>query len=246
MGLSKKFKSFFKKKEEEKSVEESLSKLGIDVVSDKKLEERIRLINDLHELIESPILSDEPLERIAELRDRLQWVNRTLKIVAVPYGRAGEQLTYRQAMQGWEILYSVAMDIINTVEAMVKAASQQEQFEIAMLDSEQAVKQVQELLDNGNADAEEIVDSLTENSEEQVQEFFATTFKIDVRELERKLESFLQIEVFPYAFLIMDISYYDKDVAPSYTTIVQNFGAPYVSPREPWPAPLGKREEREP
>jgi len=239
MSLSRKFKSFFKKKEEEKSVEESLSKLGIDVVSDKKLEERIRLINDLHELIESPILSDEPLERIAELRDRLQWVNRTLKIVAVPYGRAGEQLTYRQAMQGWEILYSVAMDIINTVEAMVKAASQQEQgqFEVAMLDSEQAVKQVQELLDNGNADAEEIVDSLTENSEEQ--EFFATTFKIDVRELERKLESFLQIEVFPYAFLIMDISYYDKDVAPSYTTIVQNLAAPYINPREPFPQPLG-------
>jgi len=243
MSLSKKFKSFFKKKEKEKSVEETLSKLGIDVVSDKKLEERIRLINDLHELIESPILSDDPLERIGELRDRLQWVNRTLKIVAVPYGRAGEQLTYRQAMQGWEILYSVAMDIINTVEAMVKAAGELEQYETVVLNSEEAEKQVQALLNNGNADAEEIVDALMEAEEH---EFFATAFKINVRELERKLESFLQIEVFPYAFLIMDISYYDKDVAPSYTTIVQNFGAPYVSPREPWPAPLGKREEREP
>ena len=236
MSLSKKFKSFFKKKEEKKSVEETLSKLGIDVVSDKKLEDRIRLINDLHDLIESPILSDNPLERIGELRDRLQWVNRTLKVVAVPYGRAGEQLTYRQAMQGWETLYSVAMDIINTVEAMVKAAGELEQFKATVLDSEQAEKQIQALLNNGNANAEEIVDALMEAEE---QEFFATAFKINVRELERKLESFLQIEVFPYAFLIMDISYYDKDVAPSYTTIIQNLAAPYINPREPYPQPLG-------
>ena len=242
MGLKESFNKFFKKQASEENVEERISRLGIDVVSDRKLSNRIQLINTLHDIIEAPIEVDNVLERLAIMRERLQAVNRGLKVVSVPYGRAGDNDMYREAMRGWERLYSVAMDVINTVEQMIQSASNSETVETAVLDPEVAEQQINVLLEKGNVQASQIVQKLTEKS--RTENFLVTTFKINVEELERKLESFLQVEVYPYAFLIMDVSYYSKDVAPAYTTVIQTIGQPYINPREPYPVPLGQREEK--
>lgn len=225
MGLKEAFSKIFKSQEKEKTVEQRLSKLGIDVVSDRKLEQRIRLTDLLHDELEKPIETEDPLERIEILRDRLQTVNRALKVISVPYGRAGDFDRFRFAMMGWESLYSVSMDIINTVEGMIKnVLTGQEQMENSVLNVEEAEKTVEQLLNNGKANSKQIVQALLNNSRQET--YYARFLKMNVAELERKLESFLQVEVFPYAFLIADVSYYDRDVAPSYTTIVQSYG-PY-------------------
>lgn len=191
MGLKEEFQKFFTDKKKEPVINDKLDRLGLDIISDRKLDERMSLINDLHDELEKPIKTDDVIKRIQILRDRLQMVNHAMKIVSVPWGRAGDQTNYRLAMKGWETLYSVAMDVINTVDRMVKAASDTEN-----------------------------VENSTENVTDKL---LATAFKINVSELERKLESFLQIEVFPYSFLIMDSSYYDKDLAPRHVTTIQNY-----------------------
>ena len=243
MGLKESLSKIFKRQSEEENVEERISRLGIDVVSDRKLSKRIELINSLHDAIEAPIEADNVLKRLAIVRERLQAVNRGLKVVSVPYGRAGDNDMYREAMRGWERLYSIAMDVISTVEQMIQSASNSETVETAVLDPEVAEQQINVLLQKGNVQAGQIVRKLTEIS--RTENFLVTTFKINVEELERKTESFLQIEVYPYAFLIMDVSYYNKDVAPAYTTVIQTIGQqPYINPREPYPVPLGQREEK--
>lgn len=242
MGLKESFSKFFKQQTSKENVEERISRLGIDVVSDRKLADRIQLINLLHDTIEAPIKADNVLERLNVVRDRLQSVNRGLKVVSVPYGRAGDNNMYREAMRGWERLYSVAMDVISTVEQMIQSASNSETVEAAVLDPEVAEQQINVLLEKGNVQASQIVRELTEKS--RTENFLVTTFKINVEELERKTESFLQIEVYPYAFLIMDVSYYSKDVAPAYTTVIQTLGPQGVYPRSLFPKPLGQKEEK--
>jgi hypothetical protein len=178
MGLKEAFSALFKKSEQEKNVEEKISRLGVDVVNDRKLAERIALVNALHDDIDSPINAKEPLERLETMRKRLQSATRTLKVVGVPYGRAADVDNYRMAMFGWESLVSLASDIINTVEGTIKQTDTEQESALRI-----------------------------------------STVNMD--DLERKLESFLYIEVFPYAFYIMDASYSAKDVSSSYTAVIQ-------------------------
>jgi hypothetical protein len=182
MGLKEAFSALFRKGEEEKNVEEKISRLGIDVVNDRKLEGRIALVNALHDEIDTPINTREPLERLETMRKRLQSATRTLKIAGVPYGRAADVDNYRTAMFGWESLVAITSDIVNTVESTIRQ---------------------------------------TDTSQEKA----LAISTIDMDDLERKLENFLGIEVFPYAFYIMDASYSEKDVSSSYTAVIQQVAA---------------------
>lgn len=123
----------------------------------------MKLLNDLHTEINTPIKVTDPVQRLAELQKRLFDIDAGMKTISVPYGRGADEGVYREAMFGWETLYSLAKDMIHTVE---------------------------------------------------------DTNTFDLKELERKLEGFLEIEIFPYAFLIMDSSYHREDVAPAYTAII--------------------------
>jgi len=56
------------------------------------------------------------------------------------------------------------------------------------------------------------------------------TVDVDQNELVRKLESFLNIEVYPYGMLIMDVSYYEKDVREAHAVVIQTPPTPPTSP----------------
>ena len=133
----------------------------------------MKLLNDLHTEINTPIKVTDPVQRLAELQKRLFDIDAGMKTISVPYGRGADEGVYREAMFGWETLYSLAKDMIHTVEDTTVGPDPQQ-----------------------------------------------NTF--DLKELERKLEGFLEIEIFPYAFLIMDSSYHREDVAPAYTAIIHS------------------------
>lgn len=229
MGFTDKLKEWFRKEEKEPEPIDRFEKIGIQVLSDKRLTKRIQLIHALHEELENPIADDvQPDEKLRKLRNRLQLLNKALKTLATPYGRAGDNPVYREAMHGWEILYAVAMDIINTVDHIIQSSAEKK-VKTVIVDQKKVVAELQKQLETkGEA-----------KIEAEIETYQLLTFKIDLKEIVRKLESFLQVEVFPYAFLIMDVSFYEKDVTPSYAAIIQNLVPPYINPREPYPQPLG-------
>ena len=248
MGLKESFSKFFKKQTSEENVEERISRLGIDVVSDRKLSDRINLINEMLDAIESPLESDNVYDRIEEIKERLQFVNRGLKIIAVPYGRAGDNVVYREAMRGWETLYSVSIDIIELVRDMVYSALMNKTEFVSIVDWEKMdenTKKILQVLERNKLikiEDKQLVQVLADG---RTQVMPVQTYKINVQELERKLRSFLRIEIYPYAFLIMDISFYSKDVAPAYTTVIQTLGPIQRQIPYGWEAGLEpkKREE---
>ena len=213
MSFTKKLQEWFKEEEKEPEPIDRFEKIGIQVLSDKRLFHRIRLIHALHEELETPIPDNiRPDEKLETLRKRLQLLNKALKTLATPYGRAGDNPVYREAMHGWEILYAIAMDIINTVDHIIKSSAEQK-TEARILDKKKVIEELQKQLQiKGEAKVEATIET-----------YQLLTFKIDLQEIVRKLESFLQVEVFPYAFLIMDVSFYEKDVMPSYAAIIQNY-----------------------
>lgn len=187
--MSERNKSFFDKlktaitKKKRPPIEASLENLGMYLLSDDKLRERLEAIRALHEEIIKPIKTRKPLKKIEGLRDRLNMINATMRQTAIPFGRAGDVGAYAQAMQGWESLYSFSVDILNTVSKMIKAN----------------FVAIQE-----NADA--------------------TIGLLNMMELADKMQGFMDIEVYPYGELIIDMSFFGRDVAPAYATMIQQMG----------------------
>ena len=219
MGFADKLKEWLQKEEKEPEPIDRFEKIGIQVLTDKRLFHRVKLLHALHEELERRISEElTPDERLEELRRRLQLLNKALKTLATPYGRAGDNPVYREAMHGWEMLYAIAMDIINTVDYIIKSSAEKK-IEAKIIDRHDVIKEIKRQLElAGEAKIEATIETHQ-----------LLTFKIDLREIVRKLESFLQVEVFPYAFLIMDVSFYEKDVTPSYAAIIQN----YYPPQQP-------------
>jgi hypothetical protein len=175
------------------SIRDELKNLGLNVLSDRNLEQRLRVLNTLHDFFDKPIEEHlkelkipepTPLDKLNVEREILKAMNRCMKLTAVPYGRAGDVDAYREAMKGWEMLYHIAWDILDTVERSIKTYQERE-----------------------------------------------NALKIDAEDMAQKAWNFLKIEVFPYGMMIINFSFFSRDVAPSYAAIVQQlpqygFGPP--------------------
>ena len=256
MGLKEEIAKLFKKKEKAPSPQEEISQLGLKILSDRKLDERTRLINMLHEEFDKPV--DEvlkilkkdkevtPLDYVKVLRDRLQVMNRLMKIVSVPYGRAGRNEAFREAIQGWEMLYGLTIDIIDTVENVIKSAMQEQQeertVEATVLTETELASKIEKMISKVKSGEKVETQTLLKELTGETENVTLLTLKINIEELLRKLESFMRVEVYPYGFMIMDASYFPEDVAPAYATVIQEYvsGPSPYSPPYPDKKPLGE------
>lgn len=76
-----------------------------------------------------------------------------------------------------------------------------------------------------------------------------TKLTFDKSEIVDMLRSFLEVEVFPYGLMIIDHSYRDKHVSPSFNVVIQNqqpYGFTTAYPREFATSDLGEPEYTQP
>jgi len=256
LGLKEEIASLFRKKEKAPSPQEEIGRLGLKILSDKKLDERTRLVNMLHEEFDKPV--DEvlkvlkkgeeatPLDYVKVLRDRLQVMNRLMKIVSVPYGRAGRNEAFREALQAWEILYGLTVDMIDTVENVIKSAMQEQQeertVEATVLTETELASRIERMISKVKSGEKVETQTLLEELTSETENVTLLTLKINIGELLRKLESFMKVEVYPFGFMIMNSSYFPEDVAPAYATVIQEYvtGPSPYSPPSPDKKPLGE------
>ena len=259
MGVREKIEEVFKKQRKEESFSKQIGALGIKVLSDKKLENRTELVNSLHIEFERPIeevLQDDykipleaqtPFDRLKVMRDRLLLLNRLMKLISVPYGRGGSESVYREIMFGWELLYSIASDIIDTCENIIKSTEVErrgtaEATIITESDYEKMALKLFEIMQGGMIQFHEAFNQVMGMNDKNSSSSTLFTLKINIEELLRKLESFLKIEVYMYGFLVMDSSYFREDVAPAYATVIETWNQG-ISPFSPGVKPsLGDRE----
>jgi hypothetical protein len=184
------------------SIKDELRNLGLNVLSDRNLEQRLKMLEMLHDFFDKPIEEHlkelkipepTPLDKLKVEREILKAMNRCMKLTAVPYGRAGDVDAYREAMKGWEMLYHIAWDVLDTVERSIKTYQERE-----------------------------------------------NALKIDAEDMAQKTWNFLKIEVFPYGMMIIDFSFFSRDVAPSYAAVIQQLPQGFNFP------PLSRRDTGSP
>jgi len=174
-----------------------LRELGLKVHADRRLEDRLTIVELLHLAIESGELSlkegeeeppgaelveeigslmasPEPMDRIEGLRLKLQFLDRALRTAAIPWLRPGDRNAAAAVMQGWEGLYSKAKDVVESTASIIRRS------------------------DEGGL----------------------TQRYVDKSELVANLEGFLNVEVFSWGLLVADISYMGQDVWPSQAAVI--------------------------
>jgi len=121
MKLKEKIKGLFSEKKEERlELSDTLAKLGIHVYTDKKLERRIEALERLFDVIEREIETEDPEEYLTILKDKLNFVNRAIQVIAAPYYRAANNPAFRLLMEGWHLWYALAINWVYAVEDRIK------------------------------------------------------------------------------------------------------------------------------
>jgi len=96
------------KKKEEQGLEliknEKLEEYGIHVEAGKQLEARIKVIDELSEVIHRPLDGKTPLENMMKLRVKIEEFDTLLRKQSMAWIRAGTEEKFRRAVHGYEKL----------------------------------------------------------------------------------------------------------------------------------------------
>lgn len=106
-----------------------VDRLGMTILNDEKLMARLSVYGDMHEFIKDArkIGSEHSLDMIEE---QVHAINDALHQVAIPFGRAGSEKWYAEAMRGWSTLYTVMLDIIHSVGSLLESGERPDKGEL--------------------------------------------------------------------------------------------------------------------
>ena len=209
-----------------------LNRLGIEIVKDIKLEERLRrlqvLVNELQSIGE--VEGDSYEERLMSLRRRLEQINQMLHEVAIPWGRAGSEQVYAQAMRGWSGLHTMVLDAADSFLRLMRRAeepanpSPAPRYRVEPYGADKPEQPDKSQQGGGNGEravtvgsllAEQIAKSLDPYKE------YGGPPERQKKELYDKFRSFVVRYYVRYAQLIIQISWRGEDVAPSWSATIQ-------------------------
>jgi hypothetical protein len=193
-----------------------LKRLGLSVVKDEKLDERVKNLEQFHKYVEavSQPKGKAAEERAASLRDQLQLINKQLQMISVPWGRAGSVSWYAEAMRGWTGIHTITVDIADSVLALMRRSEYAQAWHNQSGQTGQPNNPGPE-----GRDAHGQEQSGQDVPERQKEELFA------------KLQHFVTRFYVRYAMLIASISWFGEDVAPSWSAVVQYPFMPYGGER---------------
>jgi hypothetical protein len=108
--------------DKKESLERTMHKAGLDILSDRKLENRILLLTELQDSMAAPIETKNLKEYVAELKRRHNLLNFAIYTIAAPYARAADSAKFSHILHGWGRLDSSAKSWILRTEDIVNKA----------------------------------------------------------------------------------------------------------------------------
>lgn len=111
--------------------ERSLGQYGVSFDNDRKLEETVIFVNDMLELLNTPIDTENLDDYIEAIKTNLDLLNRAIITVLMKYGRASTYMNMAKGLHGWTRMYSLASSWTARAESL--AAQHQKQSETSGL-----------------------------------------------------------------------------------------------------------------
>jgi hypothetical protein len=216
-------------KNEDKELERTLHKLGVDIIKDQKLEHRIKLLMKFEEMMTEPIKTDDLAGYVKELKDRQDLVNHALYEISAPFGRGGDIPRFSKMFHGWARLNASASSwIIRTNDTVSKAENGKDKpketkttvKEKTKPESKSEQKSGEKVQETKEEDEDKSDDDHIEQLLKEIE-----TETIDPRILVQCLHDVLQKHIWKDAFQILGQCFLDRDVSPRAATVIQNVNA---------------------
>jgi len=96
-----------------------VNRLGMMILNDEKLLARLGVYEDMHNIVRQMSIStaEKSLEVIEE---QVHIINSALHQVAIPFGRAGSEKWYAEAMRGWSTLHTKMLDMVSAARSLLE------------------------------------------------------------------------------------------------------------------------------
>jgi hypothetical protein len=235
---------------DEKGLERSLHKLGVDIIKDQKLEHREKQLMRFEDRMSEPIKTDDLTLYVLELKDRQDTVNHALYEISAPFGRGGDIPRFSKMFHGWGRLNASAQSwIIRTVDIVAKvengkdkpnatvkpkqkpeAKDSKSEEKSGVAEFASAVREnVQEAKKDGrfHKDQETTEEDEDKSDDIHIEQLLrdVETETIDPKMLVQCLHDDLQKHIWKDAFQILGQCFLDRDVSPRSATVIQNVNA---------------------
>lgn len=194
--------------------EANINRLGMTIIADEKMLVRLGIYDDMLGIVQDMNTHDEQ-QTLESIEDVTHKINNLLHQVAIPFGRAGDRYYYAEAMKGWSTLYTRMVDLIQAEKMLDSKKWELEPEGMTMTAQGGFAKRVRHML------------GVSEESETMI---VALAMRRDQMELIGKVFHFFTTVYLRYALLIAEISWYNEDVHPSWSTVIQN-PTPVAQPR---------------
>ena len=83
-------------------VDEPGKQYGWTVATGKQLEQRLEVLDELNALIHAPLEGKTPADKLEDLKDKIQEVDKVVRKSSMAWARAGTDPKYRRAVSGYE------------------------------------------------------------------------------------------------------------------------------------------------
>jgi hypothetical protein len=115
----------------------TLEQIGVFTIADEKVRQRIEEYKNLDGYIKNLLIIPEkdeqtkkrlaPEAKIAVIIENLQLVNGKLHEISVPWGRAGTETWYAEAMIAWSTLSTIVINIANDTRSQLQRIGRQQE-----------------------------------------------------------------------------------------------------------------------
>lgn len=208
--------------EKEETQERTMHKAGIDIISDRKLENRVKLLMQFEDAITDEIDTENLEAYVKALMRRTDLINHAIMEIAAPYGRAGTLPQFSRMFHGWGRLYASSKSwLLRTEDTITKTDEEAHNFFKNNL--YKVLDELYQTLSDPKA-LEEIskirkqIGGIENETSYNVLEHGA----IDKRMHVRFLHDVLQKHIWKDGFLILNKCFLDKDVSERSATVIQS------------------------
>jgi hypothetical protein len=211
--------------QDDKELEKSLHKLGLDVLKDQKLEHRVKLLMQFHDMINAPIKTTSLTEYIKELKDREDLINEAIYEISAPFARSLDFPQIGKAFHGWGRLNASAKSWILRSDDIIRKAEEKNGNKKELV-KETESKQLSKPKEKAKTELE-VPTQTKELDLPKINEFFGLVDAetIDVKMLVNFLHDVLSKHIWKDGFLILGKCFMDRDISPRSATVIQNANA---------------------
>jgi len=115
-------------------LKQKMEGMGVSILSDQKLEDRLKKLQILQEAIMEPIEAEDDEEKyITALQERLDVLNQIIYHIAAPFARSGDFPKFSKMLHGWSRLYASSSSwLLRTQDYYIRKANGEEEDSISV------------------------------------------------------------------------------------------------------------------